>query len=307
LILVVLTVKVGDFMKKKAVPFIKSEETISSTSLRIQSVYNILAAAEKRIADLLKENPRDIIHLSITELAERSNVSEATVVRFARKLGFKGYQDLKITFAQEMISPLQSIHEEIKENDKIPEVLNKIFQSIIQTLYHTRDVLDLEQVEKAAEAILRARKTVVFGLGNSAPVAMDAQHKFLRAGIECSAYCDNHMQVIVASHLCPEDVAIGISHSGSSRDIVEALKLSKECGATTICIANYGKSPVLKYSDIHLFTASQETRFRILALASRIAQLGIIDTLYVYVALRKKEKGYDAIKRIERALQCKKF
>jgi RpiR family transcriptional regulator, carbohydrate utilization regulator len=294
-------------MKKKVVPFIKSNKTISSTSLRIQSVYNILGDAEKRIADLLKKNPRDIIHLSITELAERSRVSEATVVRFARKLGFKGYQDLKITFAQEMITPLQSIHEEITETDKIPEVLNKIFQSIIQTLYHTRDVLDMEQVEKAAEAILRARKILVFGLGNSAPVAMDAQHKFLRAGVDCAAYCDNHMQVIVASHLCPEDVVIGISHSGSSRDIVEAMQIAKECDATTICVTNYGKSPVLKYSDIHLFTASQETRFRILALASRIAQLGIIDTLYVYVALRKKEKGYDAIKRIERALQCKKF
>jgi RpiR family transcriptional regulator, carbohydrate utilization regulator len=294
-------------MKKKAIPSTPSDGNVSSPSLRIQSVYNILGTAEKRIADQLKEDPKEIVHLSITELAEKSGVSEATVVRFARKLGFKGYQDLKISFAQEMISPLQSIHEEITEDDKIPEVLNKIFQSVVQTLYHTRDVLDLEQLEKAADAILGAKKIVVFGLGNSAPVAMDVQHKFLRAGVECAAYCDNHMQVIVASHLSPENVAIGISHSGSSRDIVEAMQIAKECGATTICITNYGKSPLLKYSDIHLFTASQETRFRILALASRIAQLGIIDTLYVYVALRKKEKGYDAIKRIERALQCKKF
>jgi len=294
-------------MKRKVVSIVNSTETISSTSLRIQSVYDILGAAEKRIADQLKEDPREIVHQSITELAERSSVSEATVVRFAKKLGFKGYQDLKITFAQDMISPLQRIHEEVKENDKIPEVLNKIFQSIIQTLHHTRDVLDLSQLEKAAEAILQARKIVVFGLGNSAPVAMDAQHKFLRAGVECSAYCDNHMQVIVASHLSPEDVAIGISHSGSSKDIVEAMQIAKDCGATTICISNYGKSPILKYSDIHLFTASQETRYRILALASRLAQLGIIDTLYVYVALRKKENGYDAIKRIEQALQCKKY
>jgi len=294
-------------MRRKVVPITNAVDTISSTSLRIQSVYSILGAAEKRIANLLKENSQEIIHLTITELAEKSDVSEATVVRFARKLGFKGYQDLKIAFAQEMISPLQSIHEEITESDKIPEVLSKIFQSVIQTLSHTRDVLDVTEVEKAAEAILRARKIVVFGLGNSAPVAMDAQHKFLRTGVECAAYCDNHMQVIVASHLTPEDVAIGISHSGSSKDIAEALQIAKECGATTICITNYGKSPVLKYSDIHLYTASQETRYRILALASRIAQLSIIDTLYVYVALRKKEKGYDAIKRIERALQCKKY
>jgi len=294
-------------MEKKVLPLLKPGKTLTSSSLRIQSVYTHLGVAEKRIADQLRKDPTEIVHLSITELAERSHASEATVVRFARKLGFKGYQDLKITFAQEIISPLQSIHEEVQEDDKIPEVLNKIFQSIIQTLYHTRDVLDLKQVEKAADAILRSKKIVVFGLGNSAPVAMDAQHKFLRAGVECSAYCDNHMQVIVASHLCPEDVAIGISHSGSSKDIVEALQLAKECGATTICISNYGKSPALKYSDIQLFTASQETKYRILALASRVAQLAIIDTLYVYVALRKKDEGYDAIKRIERALQCKKY
>jgi DNA-binding MurR/RpiR family transcriptional regulator len=136
---------------------------------------------------------------------------------------------------------------------------------------------------------------------------MEAQHKFLRTGIQCSAYSDNHLQAIVASHLLPEDVVIGISHSGSSKDIVEALQLAKECGATTICITNYGKSPILKYSDIHLFTASQETRYRILALASRAAQLSIIDTLYVFIAFRKKEQAYDAIQRIERALQSKKY
>lgn len=294
-------------MKTKVTASKPSKENFSGMALRIQSIYDNLGEAEKRIAKLLLENPKEIIHYSITELAEKSNVSEATVVRFSRKLGFKGYQELKIIFAQEMVSPLQSIHEEVKEDDEIPEVLDKVFQSIIETLGHTKQVLDLKQLEKAAEAILRARKVLVFGLGNSSSVAMDAQHKFLRTGIECSAYADSHMQAIVASHLLPEDVAIGISHSGSSRDIVETLQIAKECGATTICITNYGKSPILKYSDICLFTASQETRYRILALASRIAQLGIIDALYVYIAFRKKGQAYDAIQRIERALQCKKY
>lgn len=302
-----MTKGVGCSMENKNTASKHSQESNSSTALRIRSIYDDLGEAEKRIAILLLENPKEIIHYSITELADKSNVSEATVVRFSRKLGFKGYQELKIIFAQEMVSPLQSIHEEVKEDDKIPEVLNKIFQSVIETLGHTKQVLDLGQLEKAAEAILGARKVLIFGLGSSASVAMDAQHKFLRTGIECSAYSDNHIQTIVASHLLPKDVAIGISHSGSSRDIVEALQLAKECGATTICITNYGKSPILKYSDICLFTASQETRYRILALASRVAQLSIIDALYVYIAFRKKESAYTAIQRIERALQSKKY
>lgn len=285
----------------------KKNESLSSTVLRIQAVYDDLGEAEKKIADRILVNPNEIIHYSITELAEKCGVSEATVVRFSRKLGFKGYQELKIVLAQENVNPLQSIHEEITEDDRSPEVLEKVFQSIIQTLHHTREVLSHEQLEKAADAILKARKVVVFGLGNSAPIALDAQHKLLRAGVECAACSDNHLQAIVASHLKPEDVAIGISHSGSSRDIVEALQLAKECGATTICITNYGKSPILKYADIHLFTASQETRYRILAMASRIAQLGIIDTLYIYMALRKKQKAIDAIKRVEKALQSKKY
>lgn len=293
-------------MEKKA-RLSNSKGSYSSTSLRIRSIYDVLGKAEKRIANFLLENPKEIIRFSITELAEKSNVSEATVVRFSRKLGFKGYQELKITFAQEIVSPLQSIHEEVTEDDKIPEVVEKIFQSIIQTLNYTKEVLDQKQLEKAVELILQARKVVVFGLGNSAPVALDAQYKFIRAGIECSVYSDNHMQAIVASHLLPEDVVIGITHSGSSRDIVEALQLAKECGASTICITNYGKSPILKYSDIHLFTASQETQYRPFALASKMAQLGIIDTLYVYIALRKKEKAYDAFKRVERAVLSKKY
>lgn len=285
----------------------RQKEGLSSTALRIQAFYDDFGEAEKKIANWVLENPKEIIHYSITELAEKCGVSEATVVRFSRKLGFKGYQDFKIVLAQENVNPLQSLHEEVTEEDRCPEVLEKVFQSIIQTLHHTREVLSYEELEKAVEAILKARKVVVFGLGNSAPIALDAQHKFLRAGVDCSACSDNHMQAIIASHLKAEDVAIGISHSGSSRDIVEALQLAKECGATTICITNYGKSPILKVSDIHLFTASQETRYRILAMASRIAQLSIIDTLYIYVALRKKQQAIEAINRVEKALQSKKY
>ena len=155
--------------------------------------------------------------------------------------------------------------------------------------------------------IMEANRIAIFGLGNSTAIAMDAQHKFQRAGINEAAYSDNHMQAIVASHLTKDDVAIGISHSGSSIDIVEALKIAQESGARTISITNFGKSPIDQYSDIVLFTASEEIKYTIFGMSSRIAQLAIIDTLYTYIVLNQDEKGVKSINDTERALQSKKY
>jgi len=168
-------------------------------------------------------------------------------------------------------------------------------------------VLNNKSLESACEKISNAKRIVIFGLGNSASIALDASHKLLRAGCNAFAYSDNHMQVIVASHLTEEDVVIAISHSGSSKDIVDALKLAKETGATTITITNSGKSPIQKFSDIVLFTASDETKYNILALNSRIAQLSIINAIYFYLVYHKSEKALESIKETERSLLSKKY
>ena len=150
-------------------------------------------------------------------------------------------------------------------------------------------------------------RVVIFGLGNSAPIAMDAAHKFLRLGIDAQSCCDNHMQAIVSSHLDENSVAIGISHSGSSRDIVEALNLAKGKGATTICLTNYGNSPILNVSDIKLYTQAEETKWSVLALSSRIAQLTIFDAIYAYIVINTDKKSMQAIYNTETALKHKKF
>lgn len=178
---------------------------------------------------------------------------------------------------------------------------------IYSSLEHTKKVLNGKDLEAASKKIISANRIAIYGLGNSASVAIDAQHKFLRAGLDASVYCDNHMQAIAASHLKPGDVAIGISHSGSSKDIVEALKLSKEAGAFTICITNFGKSPVIKQSDIAIYTASEETKHNILAMNSRIAQLAIIDSIYIYIILNNDNEVQKAIHNTEKALQSKKY
>ena len=189
----------------------------------------------------------------------------------------------------------------------LEEIYDKVCNDIYCSLERTKMVLNNKSLESACEKIANAKRIVIFGLGNSASIALDASHKLLRAGCNAFAYSDNHMQVIVASHLTEEDVVIAISHSGSSKDIVDALKLAKETGATTITITNSGKSPIQKFSDIVLFTASDETKYNILALNSRIAQLSIINAIYFYLVYHKSEKALESIKETERSLLSKKY
>lgn len=278
---------------------------MDKTSLNIKLLYNEMGKAEKRIADWIFENPRKIISLSIVELAELCNCSEATIVRFSKRLGFGGYQELKISIAAEGGS--SPINTKITPEDTPFNIFEKICNDIYLSFEKTKKSLDEKSLKSACDKISSADKVVVFGLGNSASVANDASHKFLRAGLNSVAYSDNHMQVIAASHLKKNDVAIGISHSGSSKDIVDALKLSKEHGATTIAITNSGKSPILKYADIALFTSADETEYSILGLNSRIAQLAIIDVIYHYIVLNYSDKALESIKETEHSLLNKKY
>ena len=154
---------------------------------------------------------------------------------------------------------------------------------------------------------MNSARIVIFGLGNSAAIAQDAAHKFLRLGLNAQACCDNHMQAIIASHLDRKSVAIGISHSGSSKDIIEALQLSKIGGATTVCITNYGSSPIVKACDYSLFTRAEETQHSILAMSSRIAQLTILDSIYTYIVVNSDKQSAQEIYKTELALQNKKY
>lgn len=274
-------------------------------SLKIKMLYNSMGNAEKRIADWILDNPGKIISFSIVELAEKCCCSEATIVRFSKRLGLSGYQGLKIALAAEGGGSPISTH--ITAEDSAFEIYCKVCNDIYISLEKTKNSLNQGSLAKAAEKICSANKIVIFGLGNSAAIAIDASHKLMRAGLNAVAYTDNHMQVIAASHLKEGDVAIGISHSGSSKDIVEALKIAKEHNALTIAITNNGKSPILKHSDIVLATSSEETQYNILALNSRIAQLAIIDTLYFYIAYNRSENAMESIHNTEQSLLTKKY
>ena len=278
---------------------------MESITQKIRLLYATMGPAEKKIADYIQNNPTKVTALSISELAAECGCGDATIVRFSRRLGLVGYQELRIRLASDLSTSSQ-LSTAIEKTDSCYEIFQKRILDISASLYNTQSVLNEADLELAAKTIMKASRIVVFGLGNSAAIAQDATHKFLRLGLAAQCCCDNHMQAIIASHLKKGSVAIGISHSGSSTDIVEALKLCKLWGATTICITNYASTPIVQVSDIALFTKSEETKHSILAMSSRIAQLAIFDSIYTYIVLNADQTAQQAIYNTEIALRDKK-
>lgn len=280
----------------------------SALLLKIRASLPGMSSAEQRIAQNILERPRDIVHLSITELAASSRVSDATVVRFCRRLGMQGYQEMKVTLAQDLVSPIESIHEEVAEDDSPTDVLGKVFSSTVHAIQYTQRILDKRQFELALQALAEARLIHIYGCGNSASVAADMQHKLMRLGLSATAYSDSHMQCIASTALREGDVCVAISHSGSSKDIVDAARLAKRRGATVICMTGIGRTPLSDLADVRLDAASKETEYHIVALSSRISQYTIIDSLYAALALMRHHQEGDARQNvIEQVLSQKKY
>lgn len=273
---------------------------------RIRSLYSQFSEKEKVVADYILEHPEKIIHSTISQVAEDLEVADATVFRFCKRIGFKGYQAMKIALASEIVSPMEDIHETIHEDDDEKTIAEKVFKSNIRTLEDTLQVIDGEHFKAAVTAIHEARRIEFYGSGGSGAVAMDAHHKFLRAGFTTVYYSDSHLQLMGASQLTKHDVAVLISHSGASKDILSALDVAKANGAITIGITHFAKSPLSKKVDIPLYTVSQETDYRSEALASRLAQLSIIDALYVNISIKNKEKAMAALQRMRKAISIKR-
>ncbi|OGL44218.1 MAG: hypothetical protein A2161_03165 [Candidatus Schekmanbacteria bacterium RBG_13_48_7] len=266
-----------------------------------------LKSAEKRVGEFILGNPDRISVLTITEVAGSSKVAEATVVRFCRTFGFKGYQDMKISLVRELVSPVITIDETLNEKDEPQDIFKKVFRSHIQALEDTLSILDERQIQKAVETIRRAERIFWIGVGTSGPNVIDAFNKFSRLGINCLYHTDSHLQIMTASLLTRKDVVIAISHSGSTKDPIETLEAAKRAGAATICITNNALSPITKVSDIKLFTASRETKFRNEALTSRTAQTAIVNSLYMSLAFNNVKKTLSNMKKIEKAIVIKQY
>jgi len=275
---------------------------------RIRGVLPSLLRAERKVADYALADPEAVLAQSVGEVAAGSGVSEATVIRFCRTAGFTGFQNLKITLARELVSPLASaLHEDIAEGDDPATLARKIFAANIDTLRDTLGVLDPGAVGRAVKTLSAARKILVIGVGTSAPVAYDAYAKLMRLGAPVTLQTDAHLQMMEAALLGGGDAVLAISHSGSTRDPVETAKVAKTAGAAVVSITNNALSPLAKISDMTLLTASKETKFRAEALSSRIAQASVIDLLYVALGLKNRKKALASAKKIENVITSKQY
>ena len=280
--------------------------TAPALLLRIKNMIGQMSKAEKKVASFILEKPNDVICFSVASLAEASGVSDATVIRTCKTLGFSSYQAFKVSLAVDIVTPIQAIHEDISPGDSTADIVDKVFRGNKYALDCTQSALNIEKLEEAADIIKNASRVFIFGLGNSHSVALDLQHKLMRLGIDAQAHTDSHLQTITAVNAHEGDVVFAISHSGSSSDIVDAAKLAKKNNAKIISLTNIGVSPLSKIADISLFTISNETKYRIVALSSRIAQLAIIDSLYTIIACHCPEVTHN-FREIEKALDAKKY
>jgi len=252
-------------------------------------------------------SPDKVIYQSISELAENAGTSEPTVLRFCRALGFRGYHDLKIQLAQDLVPAVKNIHEDVTPGDDPATLIRKVLDANVIAINATLDTLDPEQVSRAIRALARAKHIDFFGLGGSGAVAMDAYHKFFRLGIPCGWQSDSHMQAMSAALMTPRHVVVVVSHSGSTKDIVESLRIATTNGATSIAIVSHRKSPVASLADIPLCVHAKETGFKPEPMSSRIAHLCVIDVLAVGVALERSADFVASVQKTRRALVEKRY
>ncbi len=256
---------------------------------RIQASLSTLPAAEQRVAKLVLKDPRRFASLPVGDLAQLSHVSKPTVLRFCRSMGYDGLTDFKLKLAGTISEGVPYIHRSVDAADKVPDVAVKVIDNAVAAFLKYRNELSSVSIGKAVEALQHAYENggriEIYGVGNSGVVAMDAQHKFFRLGVTTLAYSDGHMQVMSAALLKPGDVALIISNSGRTRDLIDATDIARKHGATTIAITAT-RSPLALTSDIHLAADHTERYDQDIPMTSRLVHLLMIDILATCLALR---------------------
>ena len=263
---------------------------------------DVLRKSELKVADYVLQHPADVMHSSMAELAAAVGVSEPTIVRFSRAVGCTGFQDLKLKLAQSLASGASFGQFEIKESDAVTDFSLKIFDTTLHTLMEVRESLNIDALEQAIAVMAKAQRVEFYGFGASGAVAADAQHKFFRLLLTAAAYSDPHMQAMSAVTLKPTDVAICISQSGRSKDLLTTANLVRETGAILITLCP-SETPLAELATINLAIDVQEDTEIYTPLTSRIAHLVVIDVLAMGVAMARGPDLVNHLKSVKRSLR----
>jgi RpiR family transcriptional regulator, carbohydrate utilization regulator len=257
--------------------------------LNLQSLYPTFSLVEKKIADALQKSYDRAPDMTVTELAEKSDVSEASIIRFARKIGYSGYYQMKIDIVKSLVSGKESEKELSSEPDDLKALKSKAVKVALSNIRNSYDSIDMEALEKTVELISNARSIYFFAAGNSLHVALDASYKLGKLGYQ--AFCETvpERALLQARNMGPEDLAFAVSRSGSSKLVNQALAIVHSKNLPAVALTNYIKSPITKWCRHVLVTSNHNTMFSRELIITRLSECAVIDLIF-YVLLFKKHK-----------------
>lgn len=268
----------------------------------IEQSRHLLRKSELKVAEYVLADPASVFHSSMAELAQAVGVSEPTIVRFCRAVGCTGFQDLKLKLAQSLATGASFGQFAIHQDDNVGDFSHKIIDTTLHTLIGMREALDIAAIEKAIELCAQACRVEFYGFGASGAVAMDAQHKFFRLLLHAAAYSDPHMQAMSAVTLQPDDVAVCISQSGRSKDLLTTAHLVRDSGANLIALCPRA-TPLAELATVNLAVDVAEDTDIYTPLTSRIAHLVVMDILAVGVAMSRGPALVTHLKSVKNSLR----
>jgi len=257
---------------------------------RVQQLRHELSPAEQRVAALVVDHPRKVLSDPIAEIARLADVSQPTVIRFCRSLGFQGLAEFKLKFAGSLTGTIPVRHSQVRVTDSTHDLSAKVIDNTVSAILKFRDQLDVHAIDRAIELLRRARRVEFYAMGNSRVVALDGQHKFFRFRIPAALYGDSHLFNLAAGLLGPSDVVIAISTAGQLPELLEAVDTARACGASVIAITS-SKSALAKKANVCLAVDHSEDSTTFLSMISRILQLLLIDIMSVGISLGPQGEG----------------
>lgn len=267
----------------------------------IREANSSLHTKERLLAEHIVTYPEKVIFLSITELARESGTSSATISRFCKLFQFQGFQHFKMKLGAELAQkPSSQSYQDIVAGNSLFSIVTAMESNHLRSISDTTRLLDMKSLQQTLNALRTARRIDLYGVATSGVVATDFHQKLIRIGLQANVYSDPHMQITSASSLSKEDVVVAISYSGETLEIIDALSCAKAQGATTISLTKFGSNTLSGAADISLFTSTLEEGMRRGDMASRIAQLHVIDILFIGLVSQEFPKF---IPRLEQSYQ----
>lgn len=260
---------------------------VSTVLMKIHGHEKVFTSSEKKVADVIERHPAQVVYLSVVELAEKADVGETTVLRFCRKLGFKGYQEFKLALAKDNI--VEAEEERVAPDSGMEGTVKKVTDAHLGAIRETVSLVDPRKLEKAVEMIRTSDHIQFCGVGTSGITAMDAWSKFMRIGLKSSAITDTHFQLMTAATLSKNDLLIGFTVSGSSVDTVKSMEMARKNGAKTIAVTQFARSPITQFADLVILTSGREGPLEGGSLTTKMAQLVVVDLLCTGASLQDEE------------------